>query len=716
MYGFAKVRGYSFWPAKITGEAKGKIWVTFFGTSQLGSVTKNKQHWLDISETSLKKLVTNISMKNISFLNAVKDMVTQLKTKVADKSVLTQFSLIEKAYLSARVATGKEQHKPEGQVSVSTMAMDPDPQLGSTPDRLEHVVSGPEQGGCSMVGSEVEQGRVTDQGLNDNEGLSGQEGLAELTMDVQGAAINLKRRLSIQSEIRKPNQVALKEKLDKTVIEKRARKTLQDDQNELNKKFKEKIVKHDFGFTCKDCTFAAGMLLKAKTHASTCGTKKRKHAIKKKYNCAECEQTFEKKAALNKHFSGSHQNSVYKCSKCFATFKKRKTYNLHLKTHDTEFLNRFRCDKCTYKTRDNWCLQRHKRLKHSQDVSAPKNTAIVKEVIRQPVNATNSNVVIDDNDENEIEAVCVRYDDDHSEYDTEAEEITGGTVKDTEFEKVISEDDDEVIPEESQLIVNENVSPNIVDTPKPMCRWEEIRLSIMAERKQRMAEAGFSMEDLMEAKRDVHDDTKKIAHRARKPTKKTQQCKEEIRRSERVKCKEVTESEQTIEDVESVEVNTDETVTGGSTAPDIKIEIKIEIELCDELLDSNVDENNELSVNSVNEVTNSNEIMKELLEEVIDKIVGNPSAQRLRRYRCDKCKYAAIDNYHLKRHISSMHEDVQIQCLICDQIFNDKCNFKDHLPNCFFNCPHFGCKKKFKLVDKFNAHKRSHIKMLRRLV
>ena len=60
--------------------------------------------------------------------------------------------------------------------------------------------------------------------------------------------------------------------------------------------------------------------------------------------------------------------SSYKCSKCSKSYKNRKSYTLHLKQHDTEFVSKFQCDHCNYKTRDNWCLNRHKELKHPNKI------------------------------------------------------------------------------------------------------------------------------------------------------------------------------------------------------------------------------------------------------------------------------------------------------------------------------------------------------------
>ena len=61
-------RGFSFWPARRTGEFKGKLWVKFFGTNELGSVSKNK-NWIDLSESSLQKFATIKNFISVNYSN-----------------------------------------------------------------------------------------------------------------------------------------------------------------------------------------------------------------------------------------------------------------------------------------------------------------------------------------------------------------------------------------------------------------------------------------------------------------------------------------------------------------------------------------------------------------------------------------------------------------------------------------------------------------------
>ena len=69
-YGFGKVRGFSFWPAKITGEFKGKLWVKFFGTKQLGLVSRSK-NWVSLEASALKKFATENNLKKKAFHQSI---------------------------------------------------------------------------------------------------------------------------------------------------------------------------------------------------------------------------------------------------------------------------------------------------------------------------------------------------------------------------------------------------------------------------------------------------------------------------------------------------------------------------------------------------------------------------------------------------------------------------------------------------------------------
>ena len=108
--------------------------------------------------------------------------------------------------------------------------------------------------------------------------------------------------------------------------------------------------------------------------------------------------------------------------------------------------------------------------------------------------------------------------------------------------------------------------------------------------------------------------------------------------------------------------------------------------------------------------------MKALLVDIVNQIDPGVCTKRDKKYNCDDCDYTTIDNYHLKRHIEIMHNPTQVQCLKCKEVFVTKFKYNQHSILCYYLCPYFGCNKKFKIDYQLEAHRRKHIKMLRKLI
>lgn len=531
--------------------------------------------------------------------------------------------------------------------------------------------------------------------------------------------------------------------------EKKARRTLLEDQREVNKKYSEKIIEQNLGYTCRMCDFATGIYLKAKTHAVSCGSK-RKKSVKKIIDCQQCEDKFKGKAELHKHFQRVHQSASYKCSKCGRSYKLRKSYMLHLKSHDSEFLDRFKCKVCDYKTRDNWLLERHMQKKHSDKV---KNlvSGIIAELIASMdcaaelvddtfdltasghIQAHETHCDPENNTDQEL-IECVDHDltEDDANNVTSYESVDGDTIEDSD----ISYEADEILVND-ETRVNQT---NMIGLSKEPCQWEQIRLEIITEREKMIAESGI-LEDISELKRDMIHNNEKLKKR-KSVEKNKKESSTQVRRSDRIK------------------TNTEETLVGEVDGDGIKLEIKIELMDFDDThkqstetktvdkittvpenvnnkdqsdLDVNDHEhnNNAVVTNELDEndsrVTNggirtddaneirtddTNEIVETVSEASETTVVGS---KRVKKYRCDKCAYTTIDNYHLKRH-DEMHFPSQVQCLKCDEICDTRYQYIEHSKTCFYRCPYFGCSKNFKIESKFEGHKRNHIKMLRRLV
>ena len=557
------------------------------------------------------------------------------------------------------------------------------------------------------------------------------------------------------------------------IKEKKVRKTLLDDQRETNKKFNDKMEKNGSGYTCKLCGFATVILLKAKTHALSCGAKKKKPA-KKVVECQSCDEKFPNKAKLNKHFQSIHQKSRYTCSKCGRTFKLWKSYTLHLKCHDLQYLARHKCTLCGYKARDKWLLQRHIGLKHSSRLI----TDLLNEILLV-VSSTNKTPI--ENGEN----------DEMDEVSTQNMEYGYGTTLDcndvdTQFNNVVTndhghedkvyedyedtnEDDfdqnisDEAIEQRSDISLdsdsenndsfeaNENMvdtdkatdncvvrdSQNTAEAPRKLCRWEQIREDIIKERDELIA-ASKIMDEIKHAKEDLVAPIKLGKIKVGKIDKKQtidEGNESSLRRSDRIKTNHdhKDRSERTITNYDNNDNHENE----------IKIEIKIEmldsedsqenqiiseVEINDSLctgMDEIISQNETVEIAAVVENANNHRSEENNNGEIIDIIEGahidrisDKADHKVRRrsmFKCDKCNYATIDNYHLKRH-NEIHEVTPIQCLRCKRICETKYEFQQHSLNCFYTCPYIGCSKKFKINYKFEAHKRNHSEKLRRMI
>ena len=366
-------RGYSSWPARKTGEFQGKLWVKFYGSNQHGSVTKNK-NWTGLSETSLKQFVTNKNLSKPKLKEAIHELliVTKgLKDKVKAEGLFNEVETFLKlvsqgsgdSYLKdgtealLAVATGS----PEMPTVTNVIADEPSKDGGTASSEAANDDSEFEAGNTNSESETATRSpEIPRQGSSQSPSVL--KTISSLVKNKQTKATKVDAKNKSKEETKSKD--------------KKARQTLLDDQREVNKKYKEKIIEHTLGFSCKLCTFATGIELKAKTHAVSCGVKRKKSAGKKVIVCQECQETFESNVKLHKHFQKLHQKGTYKCSKCGKTYKKRRSYSLHLKLHDNEFKNRFKCNQCNYKTRDNWLLVRHCRLKHSDKSSETLNAIV----------------------------------------------------------------------------------------------------------------------------------------------------------------------------------------------------------------------------------------------------------------------------------------------------------------------------------------------------
>ena len=134
----------------------------------------------------------------------------------------------------------------------------------------------------------------------------------------------------------KEKEKSKKKALPKKSVKSKKGKTLRESELEVNEAFAEKIlVKDDGTFHCKSCPlFVTSVSLLARSHAQSCGIKKKVGRRTRKLRCGDCGEVFMGKRVLLKHIKDSHTMPSYQCSSCLKQFKSRNHYRRHLKIHD----------------------------------------------------------------------------------------------------------------------------------------------------------------------------------------------------------------------------------------------------------------------------------------------------------------------------------------------------------------------------------------------
>ena len=562
----------------------------------------------------------------------------------------------------------------------------------------------------------------------------------------------------------------------------KAKRTLQDDQKNVNKKFAVKIMQSGLGYRCKSCTFQTGLLLRAKTHALSCGGKKKKICKRKQSLCPECVEKFDSKAKFNEHFKTFHQNSNYTCSKCFHNYTRRKTYMLHLKTHDADFISKFKCERCEYKARDKWLLDRHFRNKHvkgSEVISKELIEELLKSIVDNTANShthrpfhlpascpsitlasrtntsTSTTSLITGTPETKhgrgesvgrhgkVQGVSgeglrigVEEDMDVEVVDWAAQATEGG----------VGEGGGAVGDEGEGILLFQNKYPSsqshtigpanfsVISPARPskeLCEWEKIRMSIISERQKAIEESGV-LKDLFEAKEALGGVKKKPMERVQtKDTERRNMKNILLRRSTRLQENEIVETVASDTDMVEfpahvikidVEIKEEpmeeiELESEAVSSQNLIRETETEVEAASSLTEPDVEvtQNHETESGAVSSQTmNATATVQNIIDEILREI-NDPKSSHHKKYRCIKCEYKTKDNFNLQRHQSIMHTNSLIKCTICYKIFPDKFSYTHHNPSCFFSCPYLGCSKKFKILIKFESHKRAHIKFLERM-
>ena len=149
-------------------------------------------------------------------------------------------------------------------------------------------------------------------------------------------------------------------------------KTLRESEIAIEEAFKDKIVCRDGNsYNCRCCPlFVTSVKLLARSHAQSCGEKKKLGRRAKVLKCDECGDSFMGKIMLVKHVQEKHTLPQYQCSICLKKYKKRLHYRRHLKIHNNP-LTSF-CPFCSSVFKFEYLRDRHVTRVHRKKLKAKK--------------------------------------------------------------------------------------------------------------------------------------------------------------------------------------------------------------------------------------------------------------------------------------------------------------------------------------------------------
>ena len=346
---FAKVRGWIPYPARIVGKKmvskKEKFSVVFFETNETGDMGLENL-WPVTSET-IKKFVNEKSLKKKDFKAAFEEMK---KYRRIDEEVGVEDFLVnetsdeEGAYGEIPKEIEATTNEGDGVTSVEDFAK---------AIATAALVEGEEANVCEASNEEVNEAASEEDHMYgvDNVDATIEEVVRAATSEVAEIATAAPRETG---EGKTAKKSAAKSKESKKSKSKQApgpstvkrKKTLRETEVDSNEAFTEKIIVDGDMFTCKRCpSFVTKVKLLARSHANSCGSKKKVGRKAKKLKCDDCDEEFTGRKNLVVHAKQFHSSPGYQCSVCRKEFQYRANYRKHLATHNSS--NTVECPYCS---------------------------------------------------------------------------------------------------------------------------------------------------------------------------------------------------------------------------------------------------------------------------------------------------------------------------------------------------------------------------------
>ena len=100
------------------------------------------------------------------------------------------------------------------------------------------------------------------------------------------------------------------------------------------------------------------------------------------------------------------------------------------------------------------------------------------------------------------------------------------------------------------------------------------------------------------------------------------------------------------------------------------------------------------------------EYMEDVNEAEIQIELNEPRKKGSESFECAQCMKLFSTKKALKLHISSLHNDLGISCLVCKKSFPNLVSYKHHRSQCDFGVSCLFCRKSFGRLTTFKIHQK----------
>ena len=511
----------------------------------------------------------------------------------------------------------------------------------------------------------------------------------------------------------------------------KSKKTLRESEVEANEAFAEKIVtsKDDRIFTCRMCPFfVTSVKILARSHALSCGVKKKAGRHAKKVKCDECGEEFEGRMNLMKHVKMLHTMPSYQCSTCLRKFKSRGNYKKHLLVHST--VATVPCPYCPKVFRFQSYKLRHIKRVHTEKFGIRKKT--VEEVSEDRVDQGNTEQEMDvpghpvdqETTEKEVPETSIEQEN----MDMNKEDLIGITVSQREERFGPNyywqlESSFPVTDRTKSSSYTQFYSSLGLYSREDWDDWMEVsKMLNMNITEDNTVSEGFEVAVITEANgdetvlcagcyvfstdfvRDIVLELVDNVFRSELPQPLVQHVANQVvggGSNQHLLEQGGGAYGGGVEGADIVTVSTIEQVLNFQEQVEEEVEMVAFVDGTSDVPHFGDQEHAEEHVENIPSADNT----------TIDSVnvtLSKPGGKEQRLISCEHCGASGFkDGWYLRRHITLMHTG-SVQCNICSNIFIDKHKYLQHAKTCYYWCDVAGCSYHEKRKSRVDSHMRSH--------